>query len=635
MTDFGQLLNDYLPAIYRQKDAPADEAGPHGPLRRLLGILGEPLGELEASISQLYEDLFAASARSEMLPLIGSLIGAEIDPALPSRAQRAALEQAIASYRSKGLAEPLAREAEAVTGWATATVDFSQVVARVPHVASLDPVLRHRDRPVAEHAPATGFFYFDAGRAIAALQDETRGRAIRRAEIDQRASELVGTDVGFSIELRGAPLVGTPGSGLAVAVGADLTDFAQPRSPSGAPLVLTAGQVAVDPELGRFLVPAPAPPAGALTVSFHRLLPASVAQQTHDLRDGRAMARLGRCDDTAPYTMDLRSSAGPRDRIGRAHFDNHAFYLTPCRPVPDQAPNPVFPDVFTGFTFDGRLLGPGQPDGHPLQLTDGIDGAPLTRRRLRDDLPAYIDTARGFSIRARGVSVFDPAREIAMVVRAANLSRFDEPRDPDGVLLSLGTSDVAVDPQLGRFLINLDAVGATAGDVRVSFLLAAAARRRSVTPRRLAQVGATYSFAPDGAFARLRDGFDGTPLSMKINLGATAAAYHGTDRGYHVRRNGADITSLLAVDLRSLDVEDAVASPGTLAVDLDRGRFALPPGFLGASDVLTVEVSTADEADEARRFAHLAQRLTRLMPAGVTPVLIDTRTPSADPTRLV
>jgi len=76
------MLSRSLPGIYRLKDDNND-------LARFLQIMASPLAETEASIGQLYDDLFGASARGDFLPLIGDLIGADIDPALPASLQRA------------------------------------------------------------------------------------------------------------------------------------------------------------------------------------------------------------------------------------------------------------------------------------------------------------------------------------------------------------------------------------------------------------------------------------------------------------------------------------------------------------------------------------------------------------------
>jgi len=57
---------------------------------------------------------------------------------------------------------------------------------------------------------------------------------------------------------------------------------------------------------------------------------------------------------------------------------------------------------------------------------------------------------------------------------------------------------------------------------------------------------------------------------------------------------------------------------------------AVPPGIITASAVVTVEFSSADSEAETRVFASLVQRLSQLVPAGIVPVVVDTRKPTLD-----
>jgi hypothetical protein len=624
VTDFAELLYRSLPGVYRQKD-------PDGELQRFLAIMGSPLAEIEASIGQLYEDLYGATARGELLSMVGALIGADVDPTLPATLQRAALEETFAFHRSKGLGEPLTRTVQAYSSWTTVTVDYSQVVARLPHVESTSPLLRRRAQPVGVDPSGARRYYFAADRRVASLYDERRGRRITRAEIATLGAELIGTPAGFAIRELGVDLIRPQAPSTWTAVGADLTDFATPRTPAGAVLTLAVGQVAIDPELGRFLFAAGGPPTAPLsanlTVDFHQLVPASIGAQTFDLRDSARMAQLGRSDDPAPYSLDLRSSERPTDRLGRVHFDNHGVFVTVGQRIASQRPNLVHAGPPSGFTFDGRPLAPGAP-GNVLMLQDGIDGSPITRQGLRGREHLYFDTPRGFTIGARGVSLADPAFGGPVNVRAAVLNNLASPVDPDGVAMTLGPRDIAVDPQMGRLLLNLSSFGVQADELRVGYLLASAVRTEAAPPFRLGPN--LFAFARQGAITLLRNGWDGTPLSTKLRLGAALADFHGTVRGYRVRRNGAELTATLTGEVQSLEDPNAVATAGRLFLDLDRGRFAVPAGLIAANDVLEVDYSAADLAAEERVFASLAQRLPRLLPAGVSPVIVDTRPPKVD-----
>jgi len=629
VTDFAALLLRSLPGIYRQKDTDSQ-------LARFLEIMASPLAETETSIGQLYEDLFGATARAEFLPMIGALIGAEIDAAQPTSLQRAALEDALPFFRSKGLGEPLARTVEAFTGWRTVTVDYSQVVARLPHVETTSPLVRQRDRLVAIDASGPDRFHVDtAGRPVT-LFDEARGRPIARSEIASLAAELIGTERGFSIRDNGVDLVGLRAPAPRPVVGANLTDFADPRAPDGTPLVLTTGQIAVDPELGRLRFAAPVPSAGKLTVDFHQLVPASIAPQTFDLRDSQRMVQLGRSDDPAPYTIDLRSPAQPTDRIGRAHFDNHGLFLTVSKSFANRLPTELVRGARSGFSFDDAPLPEGNTAGRLIQLLDGIDGSPITVAKLSGHEADFADTPRGFTITARGVSLLDPAFGAGARVIAAKLADFANPTDVTNTALALGSRDIAVDPQRGRFLLTPASFGVTAAELRVGYLMAPVVRTTGATPALVGGPGSnTYAFAPDGRITALRNGVDGTLLSVKLHLGGEISDYHGTPRGYRIFVDGAELTSPGALIPHVGAIEGpTVVQAGRFLVDLDRGRFAVPPGTIAPGAAVTVEFSSADSDAEARMFERLAQRLPRLLPAGITPVVVDTRTSFVDPRNL-
>lgn len=619
MTDFAQLLLGSLPGIYRQKDENSE-------LARFLQIMASPLTETEASIGQLYDDLFGASARGELLSLIGDLIGADVDPALPASLQRAALDDSLAFSRSKGLADPLERTVAAFTGWQTVAVDTSQVMARLPYLETLSPIVRRRV-PAGVATGGTNRFTFDPTQRITALFDELRGRAIARAEIAPLAALLIGTDRGFSIRDTGVDLVGPRAASPRPVVAANLTSFDDPRALDNTPLVLAAQAIAVDPELGRLLFAAPVPAPGNLTVEFFQLVPASIPPETFDVRDPDRMPRLGRSDDPAPYSIDLRSPERPGDRIGRAHFDNHGLFLTVGRRMEVRRPNQLRVGPPGGFSFDDRPLAAGDTVGNVLQLQDGIDGSPLTVNELSGHEADFADASRGFTIRARGISLLDPSFGGRVV--AARLGDLANPKNAAGAPLALQTKDIAVDPQLGRFVLSLAAFGITADDLRVSYLLANAPRTSGTAPQKVGPAASTtFAFASDGSVAVPCDALDGTAIAIKLRLGAVIADFHGKPRGYRVFAGATELTQTLTPVVGSLEVPTA-PSAGQMLVDLDRGRFSVPSAALSGG-ALTVEYSAVDGAAVSRVFDSLAQRVPRLAPASIVPVTVDTRKPTVD-----
>ena len=622
-TELGDLLYRYLPGLYRDKDV-------HGELRRFLEIAAGPLAELEDSIGQLHEDLFVSTCQRTLIPLIGGLVGADVDSGLPARAQRAQVQEAVRFSRSKGVRQPLLALAERLAGWRVELVDFSERVAQVPLLDTLNPVIVLRDQPVTEEPPGSGNSFFRADRATKPIFDAVGGRPITRQALDGHEAAYAGVEGRFTITERGADLFA---GGAFMAVAADLTDFAAPRTPSGAPLPVGTGQIAVDPALGRFRIADPRPLAGNLRVTFHDLQPESIRPQTFAVGDPAVMVRLGRSDDPVPSTLDLRAPRRVTDRTGRGHFDNHGFFCTPAEVAADRRPNELPAGSHSGrFTFDDRPLAPGDTAGVSLQLLDGIDGSPLTRSKLHGHEQAFCGTPRGFSIRVGGLDVTDPGRRPALRVLAASLASFDDPRDPDGAALALGPTDVAVDPELGRFLLDMTALAAAAEQVRVHYLLALATRVEEATAARLSEaIPEVLSFSADGGPVRLLDGLDGTPIPVAVRLGRPLDGYHGTARGWVVRRNEVDVGVELAAELTDLETLETPVPAGTLAVDADRGRLKFPPAFLTPDDRVTVSFSFEDPAELAQRFDSLAQRLPRVLPAGVVPVIIDTRPRPVDP----
>jgi phage tail-like protein len=614
--DYQNLLYRWLPGLYRDKDTEKE-------LRRFLAMMARPLAEIDAAVGQMHEDTFIATCRPELIPMIGGLVGVEVDATLPARAQREQVRDAIAFYRSKGTREALRAYAESLTGWRVQLVDFSERVARVPYVETMNPVELVRDGAVRAAAGGTGFHFREDG-GDRPLFDAVTGRPITRAALAGHETEYAGAPGRFSIAERGVDLFleATPPAG---AVAADLGDFAHPRTPAGAALTLGAGQVAVDPLLSRFLVGGAAPLAGNLRVTYHALTPGSVRPQTTPVGDPSYVPRIGRSDDPLPYALDVRAPRGVADRTGYHHFDNQGLYCTPARVVQNHRPNALAPAGSGRFTFDDRPLAVGDAVGVPLQLLDGVDASPLTRRDLDEHPRDLCGTPRGFAIRVGGVDITDPRRFPALRLRAVDLGDFGNPRDPEGAAITLAAHDVAVDPQLGRFVMDLTALGAAAADVRVDYLLGAAS---AVQGREAAPVsGAPVELVAldSAADVPLVDAFDGTPVSVAVRLGRPAGDYHGTARGWRVRRNETEVTATLAVRLMDLGDLATTVPAGNLGVDADRGRLRFPQGGLAATDRVTVDHAFADGEDDDRRFGSLAQHLPRALPAGVVAVVADTR----------
>jgi phage tail-like protein len=615
-TDFGALLYESLPGLYRDKDV-------DGALRRFLELAALPLAEIEQSIATLLDDHFIATCQPELIPLIGELVGAEVDSSLPARAQRAQVQDAVLFYRSKGPSDPLRRYAEQLTGWRVVAVDMSERVALTPFVEAADPVQRLRDRPVGELPAGSGRFFFWEDGSQQALFDGVTGRPITRAALAGSPAAYAGVAGRFTIADRGADLFTGPAPRTAVA--ANLADFAAPRTPAGAVLTLQPNQVAIDPALSRFAFGGTAPLAGNLRATFQVVAPGTVATQILSVRAPAPLRRVGRSDDPVATTLDLRARRRVTDREGLQHFDNHGLFFTPSRVIANHRPNALGPGAASGrFTFDDRPLAAGDLAGVALQLLDGVDGAPLTRARLAGSEALFSGTLRGFTIRAGGIDVSDPARSPRLRVRAGLLADFANPLDTGGGALTLAATDVVVDPQLGRFLLDLTAAGATAEQLHVDYLLGLATAVAGAQPRLVsAAVPELFAFGPDDERSVPVDAFDGTQVATALRLGRALADYHGTARGWRIRLDGAAVTLTVA----QMDLGSLAASPpaGTIAVDPVRGRFRFPSGTSVSAERLAVDYALADPDETAEGFASLEQHLPRALPAGVVPVVTDTR----------
>jgi hypothetical protein len=201
--------------------------------------------------------------------------------------------------------------------------------------------------------------------------------------------------------------------------------------------------------------------------------------------------------------------------------------------------------------------------------------------------------------------------------------------------MTLAPIDLAVDPQLGRFILDLAALAATAEDLRVDYLLAPAARIEDAAPFAFAPAAPeAFAFAADGGIRPLRDAFDGTPIAVAVRLGGAIGDYHGTARGWRILRNGVDLGATLPAELRSLDDVAAPVTPGRIAVDPERGRFKLPAGLLAPGDVIRVSFAAEDVNAQAARFASFAQQISHGLPAGVVPVVVDSRATFQNPATL-
>jgi hypothetical protein len=131
MSFTAQHLYDLLPAIIRVRDSEAD-----GPLKALITVLAEQIGVLEEDLAQLHDDQFIETCATWVAPYIGDLIGYRtlygVSPKTGS--PRAEVANTIAYRRRKGTASVLEQLARDVTGWNARVVEFFELLATTQYM---------------------------------------------------------------------------------------------------------------------------------------------------------------------------------------------------------------------------------------------------------------------------------------------------------------------------------------------------------------------------------------------------------------------------------------------------------------------------------------------------------------------
>jgi hypothetical protein len=125
-----------LPAVYRIRDA--ELAGPQddGPLQALLSIIAEQAAVHTEDLEQLYDDLFIETCAEWVVPYIGDLVGTHGLFVFPqaSFSQRAQVANTLAYRRRKGTAAVLEQLARDVTDWDASVIEYFQLLATTQYL---------------------------------------------------------------------------------------------------------------------------------------------------------------------------------------------------------------------------------------------------------------------------------------------------------------------------------------------------------------------------------------------------------------------------------------------------------------------------------------------------------------------
>lgn len=132
--DILERIYALLPSVYRIRDVEQGES-----LKQLLSVIVEQVAVLEEDIAQLYDDQFIETCAQWVVPYIGDLIAARGLYALTTTTftQRAQVANTLAYRRRKGTAAVLEQLARDTTGWDARSVEFFQLLATTQYMNHL------------------------------------------------------------------------------------------------------------------------------------------------------------------------------------------------------------------------------------------------------------------------------------------------------------------------------------------------------------------------------------------------------------------------------------------------------------------------------------------------------------------
>jgi hypothetical protein len=266
---YSQRLWDRVPVWTRVRDQQAD-----GLLQALLSALGVGLDAVQADVLRLLDDMFVDTCDPKLIPVIGDLVGVQVDRQIPTPRQRHQVKYALHLRRRSGTLEAIETLCWQRTGFG---------------VSVMEPRRRPASRG-AEHAAIINGSAPSAPLRAAAVSERGASdlqvvlhiaRPVRRRqvvlELVRAGSEVHAIRPGGDVAMRrsdGTPIfrtddpVGLVGPDLAIELLLDGGDFPVlgelvPRFMNLAgdvPAYVPSRTIAIDPERGRALGPTPPAP---------------------------------------------------------------------------------------------------------------------------------------------------------------------------------------------------------------------------------------------------------------------------------------------------------------------------------------------------------------------------------------
>lgn len=266
---YSERLWDRVPVWTRVRDEGAD-----GLLQALLAALGVGLDAVQADVLRLLDDMFVDSCNPRLIPLIGDLVGVQVDRQIPVARQRHQVKYALHLRRRRGTIEAIETLCWQRTGFrAIVGEPRRRPTSRGPEHSAIvrgrTPSAPMRAVPVSKRGASDLEVVLHVAQPV-----QRRQVQLGRVRAD---SEVHAVEPGRDVPMRrsdGTPIfrtddpVGLVGPGLAIELLLDGGDFPVlgelvPRFMNlagDAPIYVPSRTIAIDPERGRAMGPTPPAP---------------------------------------------------------------------------------------------------------------------------------------------------------------------------------------------------------------------------------------------------------------------------------------------------------------------------------------------------------------------------------------